>query len=334
MAMMRDVYGAISAARRKQGGAGVPAITPPSAPAVPVQPVVQPGMTAVQPVQPVLKAPGTIGDPITPAPAIAPTGPNIGIVPPPGGLATPAVPYAETKTFGPGDDLRTTQIAPGQQANRYKIAGERFDQFAQETEPEYMKAIRKATQAAAAHGRLGSGMLTTDYGNLADRRASEMDRVRRSFLTDALEGSIGDDRYSREELRGERAYQHGLGRESIGDRITEAELGDRLATSGLQRRLAAGEAAGRLGYTESPYAYALQAAAAARQAGGNDWLGQLGQSMGYGMQPAQPQQASAGVPGGAMQYLPGMSGYQPITRWAQPPAQNSFLRYLTPPGVN
>jgi hypothetical protein len=339
MAMMKDIQGALLAARRAGGGGRVPAIAPPTAgPAIPVQRPAMPGVAvpSPEPVQPpaATAAPAT---PVVPPPSIAaPSGPMIGATAAPGALAGggATVPYAQTSTFGPGADLRTTQIAPNEQANRYKIAGERFDQFAQATEPEYMKAIRKATQAAAAHGRLGSGMLTTDYGNLADRRASEMDRTRRSFMTDALEGSIMDDYRSRGELRGEREYQQGMARTGIGDRITEAELRDRLQNSELQRRLSAGEAASRLGYTESPYAYALQAAAQARnaQAGGGDWLGQLGQSMGYGMQPVAGQAAPAAAPGGAMRYTPGASGYQPITGWQQP-QQNPFLRYLSP-GVN
>jgi hypothetical protein len=162
---------------------------------------------------------------------------------PTAGTVPPAVPYADTSDFGPGRDLRSTQISPTAGADRFSIAGQRFDQFARETEPAYGAAVRAATKAAAANGRLKSGMLTTEFGDLADRRAQSMDLARSSFMTDALEGSIGDQLREREELRGERGYQQGLSQQAFQNRLAalgatnslnmgQLDLMSRLAFSG------------------------------------------------------------------------------------------------------
>jgi hypothetical protein len=53
---------------------------------------------------------------------------------------------------------------------------------------EYQRTLKDATNAAAEHGYLGSGRLTNQYGDAADRRTQQIDRL----LTDASAGTIQD----------------------------------------------------------------------------------------------------------------------------------------------
>jgi hypothetical protein len=304
---IQDMLGRLQAAR---AAAGRVTAMKPAAPKPAVQPAALPvGMAGAGRVP--------IGDPVSAQPTIAtsvaqpPTTPAItGHTQP---VQPQVVPYAQTSTFGPGQDLRATQIAPGDQANRYKIAGDRFDQFAQASEPAYQQAIRKATAAAAANGRLGSGMLTNAYGDVASQRASAMDQARRGFLTDALEGSIQDDRYSRDELRGERGYQNDQARYAGTNALAQRQFEEQMRDAEFRRRMQTAEASERLGYRDNPYAYAIQAAQSRRAGEDNGWMEGLGAAMGYGVQPARapaPPTAPSYAP--RIQYRPGISGIQPM----------------------
>ena len=161
-------------------------------------------------------------DPMRPkAPAIpqTPKAPrvNLPLTPPPATLAprqadggpqapqAPVAPIAPTQQApaGPGAGvglvptdpnraLTSQTIVPGQMADRYAIAQQKFDQFAQSTDPQYQTALKQANRYGAATGRLGSGSLRTDFGNLANQRNQQLDTSREGFLTDALNGSIDD----------------------------------------------------------------------------------------------------------------------------------------------
>jgi hypothetical protein len=122
-------------------------------------------------------------------------------------------------------DAQTGKLA---QVDRTKLAEDMFNQFAEATDPAYKLAMRRATEAGAHAGRIGSGQLRTQYGTLAGDRARELDLAKRGFMGDALKGSIddefrkfgalsgfedqlfGQEARTRGELRGERGYQGGL----------------------------------------------------------------------------------------------------------------------------
>lgn len=92
----------------------------------------------------------------------------------------------------PKNPLTGQTITPGETADRFALAQQKFDQFTATTDPAYQAALRQANRLGAAQGRLFSGSLRTDFGNLADQRNQQMDLARQGFLTDALEGTIGD----------------------------------------------------------------------------------------------------------------------------------------------
>lgn len=184
-------------------------------------------------------------------PAKPPVQPNIetGVVtaphptpqlPPPPDLTGVSGPGAQTSVtqFGPDANLIGAQITPGQGVNRMDLANQYFDQFAQATAPQYAHDIDLATKAAAANGRLHSGMLTTDYGNLADRRTQALDLARQGLTTDALQGTIQDAINNRNELRTERGYQSGQDQQAIANAIQQYLLSLNIGNSQLN----AGEA--------------------------------------------------------------------------------------------
>ena len=151
-----------------------PAPLKPKAPTVPTAQV-KPNVTPINPaLAPTPMAPTQ--QPAQPTPQGA-TGPSAGV-----GL-TPT---------DPNQSLTTQTITAGPQADRYAIAQQRFDQFVQGTNPAYQATLRDANRMGAAQGRLNSGSLRTDFGNLANQRNQQMDLAKQGFLSDALEGSIGD----------------------------------------------------------------------------------------------------------------------------------------------
>lgn len=157
-----------------------------------------------------------------------PGGPTPMLPPPPtaGGM-TSVTPY------GPDSNLIGSQIVPGQGADRVALANQYFDQFSQATAPQYAHDIDLATKAAAANGRLHSGMLTTDYGNLADRRTQALDLARQGLTTDALQASIQDAINNRNELRTERGYQSGQDQQAIANAIQQYLLSMNIGNSQL-----------------------------------------------------------------------------------------------------
>lgn len=110
--------------------------------------------------------------------------------------ATPApVPNASPVSLtptNPENPLTAQTITPGQGADRFALAQQKYDQFVQSTDPSYQAALRNAKRVGAASGGLGSGQLRTSIGDLAGQRANAMDVQRQGVFTDALGGSIDD----------------------------------------------------------------------------------------------------------------------------------------------
>lgn len=76
--------------------------------------------------------------------------------------------------------------------DRFGIAKQRLDQFNAEQAPVAEAERRNLLKNNAAMGRLGSGMLRTDFGSLSDKLDLNRRSMETQVLTDALEGTIGD----------------------------------------------------------------------------------------------------------------------------------------------
>lgn len=217
--------------------------------------------------------------------------------PPPANAQPPATGGIPTTPFGPGNDLIGSQIAPSADPrltttqgqvdtaaanlatgpDRSALAQDYWNQFAQSTAPQYGQDLREATQLAAANGRLGSGMLTNRYGDVATQRAQQLDLAQRGFMTDALAGTIqdrlnnvgalsglenqqfGQGSAARNELRGERGYQYGLSQDATQSGVQQQLLQEQLLNGQSNRDNTSINTLGNLGFQNNPGAVYLGA---------------------------------------------------------------------------
>jgi len=137
----------------------------------------------------------------------------------------------------PEFDLRSLQILPGEMLDRFKLANEQYDTFADATSPQYQAALRDAARAAAATGRLGSGMLRTSYGDLANTRARELTNQRDTLFQNALLGSVQDAQTRFEDLLAEQQYQTGAQNQAFNQAVTAQRLQEELTSGAFNRAL-------------------------------------------------------------------------------------------------
>jgi hypothetical protein len=218
-----------------------------------------PGVTpTAPPFQPYVQnpaTPGAVGNPsVTPG-----TGPNIGS-PPPGtqyGPITPSQNIIGTSVLpkqSPGaataqqdvlGNLNTVQNAP----DRNALAQQTFGELSAQTEPDYQAALRAATQAGAAGGQLGSGMLTERLtsdpfgssglglqrqkylGNLAAELSTQsagqtlQDRLSQLQAGQGVLGQLsGLDQQGYQDVLGERSYETGLSQQAYDNALAAAGL--------------------------------------------------------------------------------------------------------------
>lgn len=173
---------------------------------------------------------------------------------------------ARDRLLGGLDDLYT---AP----NRGEIARDTFNLLRESTEPAFQQELRGVGQKAAALGRIGSGVTTSELGDVQAGRERYLSEAQRALSSEAASAEMGDrlarlaatgdvtglldalqgSEYSRGaarrgEARGEREYQHGLSREAIADRERQALLEDQLFGSQFGRQIALANLLGGYGF--------------------------------------------------------------------------------------
>lgn len=120
-------------------------------------------------------------------------------------------------------DEAASELATG--PDREALALRAFQRLLDETAPQYAQELRQVNDAAAAGGRVGSGLTTNDLGTVAQRRNESLTRAQQALADQAagltlsdqaartsalagLEGSArGFDASDRAELRGERSAE-------------------------------------------------------------------------------------------------------------------------------
>jgi len=147
------------------------------------------------------------------------------------GLAPGMTPIDPTK------DLRNVQITPGAMLDRFGLAQQQFDTFANSTSPQYQAALRDATRSAAGAGRLGSGMLRTSYGDLANQRNLQLDTQRENLFQNALLGSVNDAQTQFEDLLRSQNQLSGMQNQAFNQGVTSADLQERLTSGAFSRAL-------------------------------------------------------------------------------------------------
>lgn len=207
--------------------------------------------------------------PATTLPATVPAQPPAETVP---AMTLPA----QLSQFGPGQDLISTQISPigftpSEAAERARaltlqgleslfstpdraaLASQQFQNLLEQAAEARQTGVRDIGRAAAALGRIGAGITTSQLGDLEERIQTQIareasrlaaetagqelaDRLARFQAALGAGGQLrGEDlaeaRFGqslRDELRGERAYQYGLSRDAIADRIRQIQLEEQL----------------------------------------------------------------------------------------------------------
>lgn len=144
--------------------------------------------------------------------------------------------YANTSTFGPGGDLRSTQILPGGSGvDRFQLAQSRYKDFLDQSAPGDFDAVRMVGQRAASRGAVGSGMEARGFADTGRAIESARGSAKNTFLNDALQGTIQDQANQRAEARGERTYQAGAAQDSINNRRQQALDEETLTQGGFNR---------------------------------------------------------------------------------------------------
>ena len=251
---------------------------------------------------------------VMPGPRLLPMGPGMN----PGAPQAPPNPYMTD--FSPGNDLRFQQINPygndrlqrtqgavdaataalSGGPNRQQMAADLFQSYLQQSSPEFDRMIREITQRNAAAGRLGSGMYGSNLVDAVTQRQRDIAAYGTQLAYDTTAGDIqdrlnnvsalaglenqqfGQGAAQRNELRGERSYQYGVGQQAQQDAINQRLLEDQLLNSASNRDLSYYQTLGQFGFGANPagtlggLAGDTQNAANGASAGANDlfmqWL--------------------------------------------------------------
>ncbi|KKK89867.1 hypothetical protein LCGC14_2728810, partial [marine sediment metagenome] len=175
-------------------------------------------------------------------------------------------------TFGQGADTAAARAGITQDLaslrggpSRGELAQQTFSQLQEVGEPAFRKRLQNVGRKAAAFGRIGSGVTTSELGDVLQNRERDLDLARRGLATESAGLEIGD-RFSqlgatrgaagqlfgqdvtgagvglglRGEARGERGARQQFGQQDFQNRL--AQLG---AISGLEGQQFGQERAGR-----------------------------------------------------------------------------------------
>lgn len=194
-------------------GGAKPGIPTGMRPARPLTNRVGDGFNPMTPQTPAKPAPAPV-----PSPGVQPTGPG-GIITSTAGDGFGSPPVGG----GPANAPAPMPMGGAPLVDRFALAQDRWNQYATASEPQYQSALRDANRLGAAGGQLGSGELRTDFGNLADARGRDLTTQGRGFLSDALEGTIGDN---------QRGFENELASLGLSDDLTNSAFGRALSAYG------------------------------------------------------------------------------------------------------
>ena len=272
--------------------------------------------------------------PATTLPATVPAQPPAETVP---AMTLPA----QLSQFGPGQDLISTQIAPTGFApsaaaeraraltlqsleslfstpDRATLASQQFRDLLEQAAEARRTGVRDISRAAAALGRIGAGITTSQLGDLEERIQTQIareasrlaaetaaqelaDRLARFEAALAAGGQLrGEDlaeaRFGqslRDELRGERAYQYGLSRDAIADRIRQIQLEEQLLQGEHSREMDRLNALLAIALGGPDPMYALERAAAGAQGQASQFWDLVGEILRlYGQRREQQQRST------------------------------------------
>jgi hypothetical protein len=97
------------------------------------------------------------------------------------------------------------------------LAQQEYNTFAQQSDPAYQQSLKQATDAAAAGGALGSGMLNTSLGNLANQRSLQLTGESQGLQENALQQQIANQFNTVGALSGLEGQSFGQGQTNLQD---------------------------------------------------------------------------------------------------------------------
>jgi len=231
-----------------------------------------------QPIQPVATQTAPVTQPAAPAPTpaagslpAAPAGANVTPINPAQSyrgqtitpVASPQLQQLQGYTQGAAQ-----QVAQG--PDRTALAQRAFDLYRQSTEPAYQQQLRQVGQRAAALGRVGAGLTTSELGDVATLRNRALAQTGEDLALQAsgqtlqdrlaqlqgLQGAqaqeYGQEAAGRGELRGERGYTDQLAQEAQQNDINQQMLQDQFLNSATGRYTSELNTLGDLGYGGQP----------------------------------------------------------------------------------
>ena len=143
----------------------------------------------------------------------------------------------QTTAVTPENALTNQQISVAPTADRFALAQQKMLDFVNQSNPAYQAALREATQRSAAAGGLGSGMLRTSYGNAELARENQMNTARNQFLTNALEGTIGDAYKNADLATQQQGFQNTQQQDAFRNQILQQELANQMQQQGFNQAM-------------------------------------------------------------------------------------------------
>lgn len=231
----------------------------------PVKPNIAPTVPGLTGQQPMLPRPNVAPQlpgmqPMLPKPQTMPptglsvnpgvTGPNVGPTPPQetGGPLT---------DFGPGNDLLSTQVNPTtgerlggvqsgndvlykaltQGPNLQQAALDQFKNIQSQTSEQRQRGIQDIGRSAARLGRLGSGMVTTDLGNLEDTLRSHENQALGDLAYNTATQEAGNNRANLSAGQGYESQLYGQGQNARNEVRTERDYQAQQSQQALQNEI-------------------------------------------------------------------------------------------------
>ncbi|HEY8431160.1 MAG TPA: hypothetical protein VIL20_22425, partial [Sandaracinaceae bacterium] len=200
--------------------------------------------------------------------------------------------------------------------DRATLASQQFRDLLEQAAEARRIGVRDIGRAAAALGRIGAGMTTSQLGDLGERIETQIareasrlaaetagqelaDRLARLQAATSVGGQFrGEDlaeaRFGqslRDELRGERAFQYGLSRDAIADRIRQIQLEEQLLQGEHAREMDRLGPLLQIAFGGSDPTYALERAAAGAEGQASQFWDLVGEILrGYGQRREREEQ--------------------------------------------
>ncbi len=137
----------------------------------------------------------------------------------------------------PENALTNSMLSRAPGADRFKIAQDQYKAAEEASAPQYEADLRQAMRKAAAGGALGSGMLQTSIGDIAQNRDIANRSNRTNLLSEALKGTIGDQFQDVGIAERQQAFQKGQQEQAFGNEVTQASLQEALKSGDFNRAL-------------------------------------------------------------------------------------------------